>query len=60
MKALRTKMRSFLASEDGPTACEYAVLLALILLGSLSAIRLHGCKLTFMYSNIQNGLPTGS
>ena len=60
MKALPTRIRSFLLSEDGPTACEYAVLLALILLASIAAIRLHGCKLKFMYRNIEKGLPPAS
>lgn len=59
MKSLVKGASGFLREQDGPTACEYAVLLALILLSSIAAIRLHGCKLKFMYRNIENGLPAG-
>jgi pilus assembly protein Flp/PilA len=39
MKSLTLKMQGFLASEDGPTAVEYAVMLALIVIVCLTAIR---------------------
>ena len=39
MKNLALKMQRFLASEDGPTAVEYAVMLALIVIVCLTAIR---------------------
>lgn len=35
-------IRSFLAREDGPTAVEYAVMMALIIVGSITAIRVLG------------------
>lgn len=37
MNALR-KIRTFVASEDGPTAVEYAVMLALIIVVAIAAI----------------------
>jgi Flp pilus assembly pilin Flp len=38
-------MRRFLGSDDGPTAVEYTVLLALILLGCVSGARTMGCSM---------------
>ena len=38
MKSLAKKVQRFLASEDGPTAVEYAVMLALIVIVCLTAI----------------------
>ncbi len=42
MKNFAQKVQRFLVSEDGPTAVEYAVMLALIVIVCLSAIRLIG------------------
>ena len=49
MKNLALKVQRFLASEDGPTAVEYAVMLALIVIVCLTAIRSIGdnANLTF-------------
>ena len=38
MKSLAQKVQRFLVSEDGPTAVEYAVMLALIVIVCLGAI----------------------
>jgi len=38
MKNLTKKLQRFLTSEDGPTAVEYAVMLALIVIVCLTAI----------------------
>ncbi len=38
MMSLAKKMQRFLVSEDGPTAVEYAVMLALIVIVCLTAI----------------------
>lgn len=38
MKSFALKVQRFLASEDGPTAVEYAVMLALIIIVCLTAI----------------------
>jgi len=38
MKSFAKKMQRFLVSEDGPTAVEYAVMLALIIIVCLTAI----------------------
>jgi pilus assembly protein Flp/PilA len=49
MKKLAKKVQQFLVSEDGPTAVEYAVMLALIVIVCLTAIRSIGtnANLTF-------------
>jgi pilus assembly protein Flp/PilA len=39
MKSLTLKLQRFLVSEEGPTAVEYAVMLALIVVICLTAIR---------------------
>lgn len=35
---LTTKIRRFLRDEDGPTAVEYAVMLAMIIVGCIAAV----------------------
>lgn len=60
MKALMTRTKQFLVSEDGPTATEYAVMLALIIIVALAAITLLGNKVSSIFDNVQNALPDGS
>jgi pilus assembly protein Flp/PilA len=57
MKALVKKARSFLKSEDGPTATEYAVMLALIIIVALAAITLLGTKVKTIFTNVATVLP---
>ena len=52
MQALLEMTRAFLKSEDGPTATEYAVLLALIAGGVLSAMASFGTHVNDMYVTI--------
>ncbi len=42
MKNLATAVKNFMVSEDGPTAVEYAVMLALIVVVCLTAIQAIG------------------
>ncbi len=42
MKSLAQKVQRFLVSEDGPTAVEYAVMLALIVVVCLASIQAIG------------------
>ena len=44
MNTVIRRTKSFLVSEDGPTATEYAVMLALIILASVTAITGLGTK----------------
>ena len=49
MKSLAKKVHRFLVAEDGPTAVEYAVMLALIVIVCLTAITAIGA-LTALYA----------
>ena len=60
MKSLAKKVHRFLVSEDGPTAVEYAVMLALIVIVCLTAISSIGSNASQTFQNIANTLPTGS
>jgi pilus assembly protein Flp/PilA len=50
------QLRRFLASEDGPTAVEYAVMLALIIIVCLVAIQTLGSNTSTTFTNISNSL----
>ena len=51
MKMLQ-KVQRFLVSEDGPTAVEYAVMLALIVIVCLTAITAVGTKASTTFTNV--------
>jgi pilus assembly protein Flp/PilA len=46
------KLQHFLKSEDGPTAVEYAVMLALIVIVCLTAIQSVGTKASTTFTNV--------
>ena len=50
------KVRRFLESEDGPTAVEYAVMLALIVVVCLASIRTIGTNAKTTFTNIANSI----
>jgi pilus assembly protein Flp/PilA len=50
----------FLRSEEGPTATEYAVMLALIIMVALGAITGIGQTVDTVFTNVDSSLPTGS
>lgn len=52
MKGLAQKVQRFLVSEDGPTAVEYAVMLALIIIVCLTAISAVGTNTAAQFNNI--------
>ena len=54
------RVKSFLVSEDGPTATEYAVMLALIIIAALTAITALGTKVSDIFSNVESNLNPGS
>jgi pilus assembly protein Flp/PilA len=56
MKSLAKKMQRFLVSEDGPTAVEYAVMLALIVIVCLTAITAVGTKASTTFTNVAGSL----
>ncbi len=56
MKGFMNRVQDFLRSEDGPTATEYAVMLALIIIVALAAIGTLGQKVNTIFGDIQTGL----
>ncbi|TWT43853.1 Flp/Fap pilin component [Phycisphaerae bacterium RAS1] len=49
----------FLRDEDGPTATEYAILLAMLVLVAVAAIQGIGSRMMNIYQNIDGSLPEG-
>jgi len=60
MKTLASKVQRFLVSEDGPTAVEYAVMLALIIIVCLAAISSIGTAARDTFQSVADTLPTAS
>jgi pilus assembly protein Flp/PilA len=56
MKGFALKVSRFLKSEDGPTAVEYAVMLALILVVCLGAITAIGTNASATFQSIAGKL----
>jgi pilus assembly protein Flp/PilA len=56
MKSLALKVQRFLVSEDGPTAVEYAVMLALIVIVCLTAITAIGTKASTTFQSAADQL----
>jgi pilus assembly protein Flp/PilA len=61
MRTVYQAIENFMKREDGPTAVEYAVMLALIVVVCISAITLLGDNANKTFSNVAlNGTFTGS
>jgi pilus assembly protein Flp/PilA len=56
MTTFALKVRRFLAAEDGPTAVEYAVMLALIVVVCLTAIQSIGTNANSTFSSVATTL----
>ncbi len=56
MKNFAKPMKLFLVSEDGPTAVEYAVMLALIIIVCLTAIGSVGTNANTVFSDVASEL----
>ncbi len=56
MRSLAKKVQRFLVSEDGPTAVEYAVMLALIIIVCLTAISSLGTATSDQFDTITSEL----
>lgn len=56
MSQLTHVVKRFLVSEDGPTAVEYAVMLALIIVVCLTAIQAVGTNANAKFNQVQNAL----
>ncbi len=51
-----SSVRRFLASEDGPTAVEYAVMLALIVVVCVGIVQSLGKTISGTFSSVNNSL----
>lgn len=60
MKSFAKKVQRFLVSEDGPTAVEYAVMLALIVIVCLAAISAIGTSANTTFQNVADQLGAAS
>tara|TARA_R100001132_G_C3271233_1_gene93332 strand:- start:1058 stop:1279 length:222 start_codon:yes stop_codon:yes gene_type:complete len=56
MKNLTKSIKNFLVSEDGPTAVEYAVMLALIVIVCLTAIQAVGTNANAKFEEVRDAL----
>ncbi|MBI5864765.1 MAG: Flp family type IVb pilin [Planctomycetes bacterium] len=54
MKAILNRVQSFIRSEDGPTATEYAVMLALIIVVAIAAISALGSNVNQTFSDVNS------
>ncbi len=54
MKGLMNRVKSFLVSEDGPTATEYAVMLALIIVVAIAAITTLGQNVNSTFEDVNS------
>jgi pilus assembly protein Flp/PilA len=52
MRNFALKVRAFLVSEDGPTAVEYAVMLALILVACITVVTTLGQNVSKTFSQV--------
>ena len=60
MSTLIRSVSRFLSSEDGPTAVEYAVMLALILVACITIISTLGQGISGTFSGVNSTLGSGS
>lgn len=56
MTQLANSVKKFLVSEDGPTAVEYAVMLALIVIVCLTAIQAIGTNANAKFGKVRDAL----
>jgi len=60
MKNLTNAVSKFLKSEDGPTAVEYAVMLALIIVVCITAITTLGSNANKTFTSVGSSIGTAS
>jgi pilus assembly protein Flp/PilA len=56
MQGMISRVQRFLTSEDGPTAVEYAVMLALILVACISIVTTLGKSISSTFSTVNTSL----
>ncbi|WP_165220249.1 Flp family type IVb pilin [Aquisphaera insulae] len=60
MHTLMKRVERFLVSEDGPTAVEYAVMLALILVACITIVKSLGTSISGTFNSVNSTLGGGS
>ena len=60
MRQFAKNIVKFVKAEDGPTAVEYAVMLALIIVVCIGAITTLGTRASGTFGSVGAALPTGS
>jgi pilus assembly protein Flp/PilA len=60
LQKIKSKLVNFLKAEDGPTAVEYAVMLALIIVVCIAAITALGSNASNTFSYVGNVVDTTS
>jgi pilus assembly protein Flp/PilA len=60
MRTFVQRVKNFLQREDGPTAVEYAVMLALIIVVCITAITALGSNANKTFSSVSNTIGTAS
>ena len=56
MDKILKRIRNFISAEDGPTAVEYAMMLAMIIVVCLAAVRTLGTNAKTTFTNIANSI----
>ena len=59
MRNVINRAKAFMKNEDGPTATEYAVMLALIIIAALTAITALGNRVSAIFSEVTTGIGGG-
>ena len=57
MKSLVNRIKAFWKDEEGATATEYAVMLALIIVIALGAVSALGTKVSATFADIEGNMP---
>jgi pilus assembly protein Flp/PilA len=60
MRQYTRNLVKFLKAEDGPTAVEYAVMLALIIVAVITAVTTVGTKSAGSFTTTGSSIPSGS
>lgn len=59
MKKFANSVKQFIVSEDGPTAVEYAVMVALIIIACIATVRALGTQINSTFTGITTELAAG-
>lgn len=60
MKSLLTKVKNFVRDEEGASAVEYGLLVALIAVAIITAVTLLGTNLSALFSNVAGTIGAAS